>query len=237
MVFNDTTTKLGLIQDCEMNIFGNYGDISGNTDLLYNFTARLNRSYDKLATILMSVDGRWQFDDTNYTDLPIGSTALVAEQQDYTFDVEHLDVEKITALDSAGNVIILQPFDITDSRSEPYLTDTTSGTPIHYDKTGGTIMLYPKPSYAKTGGLTVHYRRKPSYFAYTDTTKSPGVPAIYHRYLSLDASLDYAISKQLSQKNDLQVKLKEMEDRIMDTHSKRSKDESKHIVGTFRSSR
>lgn len=237
MVFSSTSDKSGLIQDIEMNIFGNYGDISGNADLLYNFTARLNRSYDKLATILMSVDGRWQFDDTNYTDLPIGSTSLVANQQDYSFDVEYLDVEKVTALDTSGNVIILHPFDITDPLGRAYLNDTTGGTPTHYDKVGGTIMLYPKPNYAKTSGLTVHYRRKPSYFAYTDTTKAPGVPAIYHRFLSLDASLDYAISKQLTAKNDLAVKVKEMEDRITETHSKRSKDESKHIYGIFRSSR
>jgi hypothetical protein len=161
----------------------------------------------------------------------------VANQQDYTLDVEYLDVEKVTALDNAGNIMILDPIDINDSISRAYLTATVGGTPTHYDKTGGSIMLYPKPNYAKTSGLTVYYRRKPSYFTYTDTTKAPGVPAIYHRFLSLDASLDYAISKQLSQKNDLAVKVKEMEDRITETHSKRSKDETKQIIGTFRSSR
>jgi hypothetical protein len=238
MVFSDTTTKLGLIQDCEQLVFGNYGDITGNADRLYDFTARLNRAYDKVATLIMSVDGRWQFDDMNYTDLPIGSTALVSGQQDYTFDVEHLDIVKATCLDSAGNKIILRPFDISDPIAEAYLTDMTSGgTPIFYDKTGESIMLYPIPNYAKAGGLTVHYRRRPSYFAHTDTTKPVGIPSIFHRYLSLDASLDHAISKQLGMKNDLASMMEKMETALKEWYSMRSKDDPKFIRPVMYSSR
>lgn len=239
MVFSDTSTKLGLIQDCEQLIFGNYADISGNSGRLYDFTARLNRAYDKLATKIMSVDGRWQFDDTNYTDLPIGKTNLVSGQQDYTLDVEFLDIEKVIFLDSSGNKIIAHPMDINDPIAHGYLTSlsTTVGVPAYYDKFGGTLMLYPIPDYNSTNGLIVHYRRKPSYFAYTDTTKAVGVPAVFHRYLSLEASLDYAVSKQLTLKNDLAVQVKEMGEMIEDFYSKRNKDESKFIRGVTRSSR
>ncbi len=239
MVFSDTTTKLGLIQDCEQLVFGNYGDISNNTDRLYDMTARINRSYDKLATRIMSSDGRWQFDDTNYSDLPIGSTSLVSGQQDYAFDVEFLDILKVIALDSAGNKMVLTPIDINDPMGEVMLTDitTSGGIPQWYDKMGSSIFLYPKPNYNKTAGLTIYYRRKPSYFAYTDTTKPVGIPATFHRYLSLDASLDYAISKSMPKKNDLSVLVKEMEDTLMDFYSKRSKDEQKFIRPIFRSSR
>ncbi len=241
MVFKDTTTKLGLIEDCEQLVFGNYGDISGptNANRLYDFTARINRAYDKLATRIMGVDNRWQFDDTNYTDMPIGTTALVSGQQDYTLDVEFLDITKVFALDSSGNKYMLYPFDITDPVARPYFETptTTTGSPIYYDKVGGTINLYPTPNYAKVAGLIVHYRRKPSYFVYTDTTKPVGVPAIFHRYLSLEASLDYAVSKQLSIKNDMAVRLKEMEETIDNFYSMRNKDESKFIRPITRSSR
>lgn len=248
MVFSDTTTKLGLIQDCEQLVFSNYGDISNNSDRLYDFTARINRSYDKLATKIMSVDGRWQFDDSNYTDLPIGSTSLVSGQQDYTLDVEYLDIEKVVALDSAGNKVILKPFDINDPIAKVYLTNinTVGGVPLYYDKFGGTLMLHPIPNYNKSLGLVVYFRRKPSYFAYTDTTKAVGVPAIFHRYLSLNASLDYAMSKELSIaggvmrggfKTGLLMMVSEMEDMIEDFYSKRSKDEAKFIRTTYRSSR
>jgi len=239
MIYSDTNTKQGLIQDCEQNVFSNYGDISNNPARLYDFNARINRAYDKLATLIMSVDGRWQFDDTNYTDLPIGSTDLVLGQKDYSFDVEFLDVVKVTALDSSGNEILLNPFDINDPLGRVYLTQlsTSTGTPFAYDKTGGTINLYPTPNYAKTSGLTVYYRRKPSYFAFDDTTKAVGVPAVFHRYLSLEASADYAISKQLTQKNDLVGRVREMEASMTEWYSVRSKDEQKIIRSVVRSSR
>lgn len=239
MVFSDTTTKLGLIQDCEQLVFGNYGDISNSANRLYDFTARINRAYDKLATLIMGVDGRWQFDDTNYTDLPIGSTNLVLGQKQYSFDVEFLDVVRVTLTDPGGNKLVLVPFDITDPLGDIYLMQQTNqtGTPIAYDKTGGTINLYPTPNYNSTLGLTVYYRRKPSYFAYNDTTKPVGIPALFHRYLSLEACNDYSISKQLKGKNDLNVKVQEMTDSIKEFYSMRSKDESKFIRAIIRSSR
>jgi len=239
MVFSDTSTKLGIIQDCEQLVFGNYADISGNSERLYDFTARVNRAYDKIATLIMSVDGRWQFDDTNYTDFPIGSTALVSGQQDYSMDIEFMDVVKVIILDSAGNKVLLTPIDINDPLGRMYLTDMTTGggTPRFYDKTGRSLLLYPIPNYAIASGLTVHYRRKPSYFAYTDTTKAVGIPAIFHRYLSLEASKDYAVSKSLATKNDLAVLVKDMETSIEQFYSQRSKDEQKIIRTVTRSSR
>ncbi len=238
MVYSDTATKLGLIQDCEMNVFSNYGDISDNSARKYDFNARLNRSYDKLATFIMSADGRWQFDDTNYTDLPIGSTSIGNGQKTYVFDVEFLDVVKVVSQDGAGNKTVLKPFDITDPLGDAYLTtNTNGGIPIAYDKTGSVLNLYPTPNYDKALGLTVHYRRKPSYFAYDDTTKAVGVPAVFHRYLSLDASRDYAVSKQLTQKNDLTEQVREMEAMITEWYSMRSKDEAKYVRGIIRSSR
>ena len=239
MIFSDTTTKLGLIQDCEQEVFGNYGDISDNSNRLYDFTARLNRSYDKAATKIMSADGRWQWDDTNYTDLPIGRTDIVSGQQNYSMDVEHLEILKVVCTDSAGVKHELIPYSINDPLAtiEVEALSTQQGIPTHYRKNGVTFTLYNTPNYNYTNGLIIYFQRKPSYFAYTDTTKSPGLPAIFHRYLSLDASLDYAVSKQLTSKNDLAIKVKEMEDGMVDFYSKRSKDESKIFRPVFRSSR
>jgi hypothetical protein len=239
MVFSDTTTKQGLIQDCEQLLFSDYGSISGNENLLYDFTARINRAYDKFATKVMSVDGRWQWDDTNYTDFPIGKTALVDGQEDYSLDIEFMDVEKVVILDVAGNKKLLRPIDINDPMGQVYITSivNTGGIPEVYDKSGRSLFLYPIPNYDKPAGLIVYYRRKPSYFAYTDTTKAVGVPAVYHRYLSLEASLDYAISKQMGVKNDLALRVKEMEADIEEWYSRRSKDESKFIRPIRRNTR
>lgn len=239
MVYNDITTKDGVIQDCEMNVFGNYGDITSSADRLYDFTARINRAYDKISAIAMGVDKGWRFDDANYTDFPVGSTALVSGQADYTMSVEYLDILKVLVLDSSGNKIILQPFDLDDSVGDMFLEQitSTSGIPTHYRRAGGSLFLYPTPNYSKAAGLIIYHQRKPSYFVYTDTTKSVGLPSIFHRYLSIEASLDYAIDHRMDVKNDLAVRVKEFEAQFEDFISKRSKDSSKFIIGVNRSSR
>lgn len=240
MVFSDTSTKLGLVQDAEQLLFGNYGEISSNTNRLYDFTARMNRSLDKAVSKILSCDGRWQFDDSNNTDLPIGSTALVSGQADYTLAVSHLDIIKVLAKDSAGNLRVITPIDENDLIGERYLNETTTaetGIPQFYDKKGSSIFLYPTPNYASSAGLVVHFQRGPSYFAYTDTTKTPGFASIFHRYVSLDASLDYAISKSLPQAKNLSTLVQNMETQMEEFYSKRSRDEQKFIRSVIRSSR
>lgn len=239
MTFSDVTQKLGLLQDCEMKIFGNYGDITNNTNRLYDFTARLNRAYDVAANLIMTVDGRWKWDDSNYTDFPIGQTNLVANQQDYTMDVTQLEILKVVLLDSAGVKHILDPFDLDDPTAIPFLQDvpTVTGIPYAYIKIGSSYKLYPTPNYNYTSGLIVHYQRPPSYFAYTDTTKVPGIPSTFHRILSLLASLDYAVDKGLAIKNDLAVQVQAAKDEITTFYSTRSKDEQKIIRPVYSNSR
>lgn len=240
MIFSDPSlVQDGLIQDCEMNIFGNYGDITNYENRLADFTSRINRAYDKAATRIMAVDGRWQWDDSNYTDFPIGSTDLVSGQQDYTLDVEFLDIVKVVIQDQASNKMVMRPIDINDPEGRRYITDIpqAGGIPSYYDKTGASLFLSPIPNYNKTGGLTVYYRRKPSYFSVGDTKKPVGIPFNFHRYLSLLASFDYAVGKRLDVKNDLIVLVKEMEEAMDDWYSKRSKDESKFIKAIKHSSR
>lgn len=242
MVFSNTgTEKDGLLQDCEQLIFNNYGTITGDTELLADFTNKINRSYDKLATLIMSVDGRWQWDDRNYTSsLPIAETDLVSGQKDYQLSVEHLRILSVQVMDSAGNLLTARPKDIHDPEGRAMYDESPTavqGTPIIYDKFGDTIRLYPEPNYDKTAGLVVHFQRPPSYFVTTDTTKSPGVASLFHRYPSLDASTDYAVSHGLKNKNDLFAMTQEMEKEIEEFYSKRSKDEQIYFRSKVRHSR
>jgi hypothetical protein len=242
MVFSNTgTEKNGLLQDCEQLIFNSYATITGNTELLADFTNRINRSYDKLATIIMSVDNRWQWDDRNYTStLPIAETDIVNGQRDYTIDVEHLRILKVQVKDSAGNLITARPIDIHDPEGRAMYDQAPTavqGIPMMYDKFADVIRLYPEPNYDATDGLVVHFQRPPSYFETTDTTKTAGVPSLFHRYLSLEASTDYAVSHQLKNKNDLFQMTQAMEKEIKDWYNQRSKDEQLTLRAKIRHSR
>lgn len=221
-----------------MKLFGDsgYTQISGNTNRLYQFTARLNRAQDKFISLALSADGRWQYDDTNNTDYPIATTNIVANQRDYPLDVTMLEVEKVVILPSASSLLFntIIPIDITDNSalSVAYIENNANnvGVPIAYDKTANSIILQPTPNYASTGGLKIYFKRGANYFIYTDTTKVPGFASIFHDYLAVHAALGYAVDRTMgTQITSLSAQLQMMENDIIEFYSTRGKDEQKVI--------
>jgi hypothetical protein len=83
----------------------------------------------------------------------------------------------------------------------------------------------------------MYFQRAPSYFTSGDTTKQPGFPSIFHRYLSLGAAYDYAKKKLLPQTNQLRADILEMEDAMRTFMSLRSKDERLALTAKQRSYR
>lgn len=231
--FSNTTTKGGLIQSVEDKLFGKYGDISSNPDMLLRFTRYINEGLNRVVSLILKSDGRWQFDDQNNTDLPIGTTSLVttpgAEQQDYTFDVSHLKILNVEVKDNNGQWHTLIPIDqsdlqntnVTDFMSEP-------GLPLYYDKLGSSVFLYPPPLAAdvtEANGLKVRFQRPPSYFVSTDTTKTPGFNSLYHELVALIAARDYAFDKTLSCAEGLASRVTEKEQDLIEDYTIRNKDE------------
>ncbi len=236
LVFNDTTTKGGLIQVCEdENFSGNYGDISGNADRLYRFTRLINEGLNRVTFLILQSDGRWQFDDSNNTDLPIGRTDLVTtvglEQQDYSLSVTHLKILGVEVLNAAGSWVNLQPLDQLDlMNSGNSVSDflKTAGMPMYYDKIGNSIFLYPKPlgtAVTSTGGIKVRFQRPPSYFVYTDTTKVPGFNSLYHELVALIASRNYAMSNNFKNAKGLAERVQLGEDALVADYALRNGDE------------
>jgi hypothetical protein len=226
MQFSDTDTKQGILQDIEMTVFGNYGDITSNTSRLQQFTAYCNRACDQITSLIMSADSRWQWDDSNNTDLPIGTTALVADQQDYTFDTDHLKITRVELKNEDGDWQLLIPIDQVDIFNTS-LTDwlNTAGQPKYYDKIGTSIFLYPKPDYAQAASLKVYFQRAHGYFVTTDSTKTPGFTSIYHRLVAFMASYDYAKAKSLTVEKSIKADMDEMKQSLEDFFAMRSKDE------------
>lgn len=234
--FSDTSSsKAGLIQECEIIVFGDnsYGRISGDANQLATFTRYINEALNRVVNLIMTADGRWQFDDTNNTDFPIATTDLVttlgSEQQDYTFDITMLRILRIEVLDNTGAWRKLTPIDENDIYDQS-LTDflKTPGLPVYYDKQGASIFLYPKPlatAVTSTAGLKVWFQRPPSYFTISDTTKVPGFNSMYHRLVALIASRDYAMFKSLSNVKSIADKVAQDEDSLVENYALRNKDE------------
>ena len=227
--FSDTTTKNGLIQKCEVTLYGDngYGQISSNTNRLFQFTGRINEAMYRYWYLAMTADGRWQIDDKNYTDTPVATTSLASGQRDYTMDSTMLEIEKVLIKNTSGEWTVIKPIDQNDPQARTYLEGNSgnTGTPTRYDKRGDSIIFDVLPDYSSTGGIKVYFKRGHSEFVYTDTTKVAGIPLIHIPFISLHASCMYAIDNTMTKAQGLNSRRIEEEDAITIHYSKRSKDE------------
>ncbi|MFA5394657.1 MAG: hypothetical protein WC346_01410 [Methanogenium sp.] len=227
MVFSDSSLSQGIVQDIDSWL--------NTDDTSYPIAQKVrdvNAWYDRVISIIVSCDGRWQFDDSNNTDLPIATTSLVSGQQDYTLDgSDHFEVTRMEVLDKNGSYYLLDPIDEHDVTNQA-LTEfyKTPGRPVKYDKRGSSIVLYPAPSSSHvttTKGLKLYFQRGASHFAADDTTKTPGFNPLFHRILSLGPALDYASKNELTTKiKIIQPRLDRLEAALIDSYSNRSRDES-----------
>lgn len=200
--FSDTSTKRGLVQKYEKALGFAYGTVSGNSDLLAEFTANVNDALDDYLLIWAKTAGTWQGDDINFTNYPIITTNIVSGQRDYPFTTDGgsnriVDVQKVLIY-SSGTATIYEEIDPIDELKTTFseiLTHTTQGKPYQYGKLANAIFLDPVPNYSATSGLKMIVNREGSYFTTTDTTKIPGVPA-FHQYFYLKPA--WIKAKQLS---------------------------------------
>lgn len=201
----------------------------GDTTTKYStadITVSANRALDRAVGLIRQSEGRWQWDDSNNTDLPIATTGLVTDQQDYSLDATHYRIERIEVKDTSGNWTKVQPIDKADL-FDTSITDFLSGggTPTYYDKVGNSIFLYPTPSYTQTASLKVFYERGPSYFTTSDTTKAPGINALFHRLIPLWCAYDYAFINQMEIKKDLEKEIFKIESELQEYYGHRDRDE------------
>jgi hypothetical protein len=208
MVFSNTTDKNGLIQDCERIIFNEYGAISGNTTRLAEFTALLNQSLDDTAVDIMRADRNWKWDDRNHTDAPISTTDLVSGQSDYQLDISFLKIEKVEAMDEAGNWFVLA--DVKEVERDESFSERfeTNGIPRYYDLRGDWLYVFPATNYNKTDGLKVYFQRGFSHFVTSDTVKTPGCPSPFHPIVSMRACYKYAFPKQMPIAQSLELEIR-----------------------------
>lgn len=227
MMFNDVTNKTGLCQEIDSLCDSNTTSYS-----VADKARRVNAAQDELIGEIITADGTWQYDDSNYTDEPIGTANLQEGISKYTFADEFLDIKSVKVLDLNGIYILIKPLDETELGGisvEEYFGNT-SGIPTHYDKLGNTVRLYPTPATANvtlTAGLKVEFQRKSSHFTASDTTKEPGIPSIYHPILAYMASIPYCMSYKKDRVALYEKKKDEMKKSLLAHFGRREKDKRK----------
>src|SRR3990167_10271928 len=187
-------------------------DSDGTSYPIADKTRRVNSAYELLIGKILTADGRWKFDDTNYGDLPIGRFTLVGGQATYTLPAagesaadldNYLYIDSVEILNLAGTTYRkIKPIDrseLGDLSWDEYFGMDSSGNPVtgfpqYYEKLEDTIRLGPAPtstSVTLTNGMRIHYRRRPDLFTTSDTTQPPGIAPPYHVLLAYMAAEPY----------------------------------------------
>lgn len=230
MTFSETTNNTGIVQ--QVRDFMRVDSTQWATSKIVN---SCNNWLDFVAGYAIMKDKRFQWDDTNHTALPEGTTQLTINTSDYSFLQDEQGNRILTLL----GISILQngkyvPLKVAD-RSDPNIDlanfGTTSGTPTMYDKIADNVIRLDKlPAATVASGLKFYFQRTPSYFAATDTTKAPGVAQPLHRGFVIAAAYDGALTLGLNNLQALSVELEKERQKVVDYFSIRNEDEVKRIT-------
>lgn len=191
MEFKNQTTQLGLINDVDF-----WATTDSSSYPTKDKTRNINAWYDKVDTWIWQATGTWEYDDANYNNLPIATTALVDNQRDYEMPSEARKVDGVSVKDDSGDWVQLDPIDKSQMGVDPQEFFETKGIPRYYDLVGRSILLYPSPDSSEvttSGGLKLFLSRKTIHFSSSATTREPGFASCFHRILSIGAARDFCI--------------------------------------------
>ncbi len=165
-----------------------------------NLLIDLNIAYNRIVSLILQADGRWEYDDSNQTDLPIATTALVAGQQDYSLSIGQLFIERLEVKPNGGTFFYkLFPRDVADpmwGSDILGLDATTQAAPMLYDTLGTSVLLYPIPNYSQAASLKIYFKRAQVDFSSGDLstgTLIPGFASLFHDLLAYLVAYDYAV--------------------------------------------
>ena len=190
-----------------------------------------NTSQAEVAGDIIGVDVDWNYDDTNYTDFPIGTTTLVNGQQDYSFNDSFLSIEGVSVMNSSGIYKKLKPFDKQELDVDPDEYKKTDGMPTHYDKQGRSVFLYPAPATASVTldkGLKVFYKRQTKDITSFGST-SPGFISTEHMIIAYKIALPYCVKYKKDRVPSYENKIQEHRAKILAHYSTRSKDKTRRL--------
>lgn len=194
-----------------------------------------NNYLDTVTGYAIGADRRFQWDDTNHTKLPEGTIALMINQSDYSFLT---DEQGNTIITLTGVSILVGtryiPLNLVD-RNQPNYDPSTFGVQVgvstQYDKIADNIIrLDYLPSATVAAGLKFYFQRTPSYFAATDTTKSPGVSPLLHRGFVIASAYDGAMTLGLSNVQILASEMQRETQKMIQYFADRNQDDNKVLT-------
>lgn len=211
MQFSDTTNKNGIIQRVEDHLGWPDGSITGDSTLFSRVTADVNEGYETVAAGIFAAQGHAEWDDTNYTTLPIAEAALTTSRL-YSLETDN-PLYKLDRVDVSYDGVTYQRAQQIDTNSleiglgnDDKTDDKFNKTQPAYDFIGNQLALYPRASSSDVssgGKMRIQYRRAFDLFTTADTTQEPGFDRAHHHLLPIYAAMKRAVIQRMDVKNDL----------------------------------
>ena len=228
LVFSDTSNRQGILQEIERITGLGVAGITGDATKLQDFTRLVNIWDGRLLTDILLADGKWQYDDFNSGDLPVATTTLNANQEDYSVRTDDNNrqiwkVSRVDVKDSDGNWKLLTQLDQSQIKTGISAYKSTPGVPTEYDWNGISMFLYPMPSYTSAAGLKIIFQRESKPFATTGTdSQIPGFASAFHYLLAIGPAYDFAVANGKKNANNLKAELIEGRNALKEFYSSRN---------------
>jgi hypothetical protein len=168
--------------------------------------------------------GALEFDDINYTTLPIGTFSIssdgvckITEDDDQNV-IE--TIHKVAFLN--GDTYVDVPRETLGEGNQDILTHSgTRDVPTSYYEVGNSL-VFPGIS---GGTAKIWFDREHDRITTDDTTKEPGIPVAYHPVLAYRVALNYAVDKGLANENSILRRITIEEDKLAQYEANRRVDE------------
>lgn len=225
--FSDTVNNTGIVQ--QVRSFMRVDSTQWSTAKIVN---SCNNWMDKLTGYAIGADKRFQWDNTQHTELPEGTTNLGQDQTDYSFltDEQGNQIVTLTGVSVLrnGSYVPLKQIDRNDPSIDSAHFGTTRGVITSYDKIADNIIrLDAKPEDAVTAGLKFFFQRTSPAFAATDTTKTTGFSQLLDRGFIIASAYDGAITLGLPNLQALSVEMEKEERKMIEYFEDRNNDEKR----------
>jgi len=239
IVFSNSTDKTGIVEQARALM--RVDSFQWPTENIVN---SCNNYLDTVTGYAIGADRRFQFDSSNHSKLPIGTTNLVINQAEYSFLTDEqgnkiLNLIRIDILDASGLYRQLIPIDQANLNGVALDEwNKTAGLPLYYDKIADNIIkLYPKPIASVTAGLKFYFQRTPYYYVAADTTRETGMPPLLDRGFVIASAYDGALTLGLANLQPLSIEFQKEQEKMIDYFENRLTDEPLKMTIKHRSSR
>lgn len=185
----------------------------------------VNSEMAMIRVMILRDRGALEFDDVNYTDLPIGTFAINSDGVCKITEDENGNIidtiHKVAFLNGTEYVDV--PRETLGEGNQDVLTRSGSrDTPYAYYEVGNSI-VFPGVS---SGTAKIWFDREHDGITTADTTKVPGIPMAYHNLLAYRVALNYAIDKGLSNENSIIRRMQMEQDMLEQYEANRRVDEA-----------